>query len=151
MLVLPLHAGIFLHLSVHFPFLYIGSFCHEFKSLSFHYYGGGPIGATFTALGVIESAVVLSQLSEMYQAELEQTLLQGGVVTPEKPVSGNVSFSDLPKYPDYKLVFNNGRQDMEFTFLRSDREEIINPWADRTSTQVALNYMNDSDDKFVGS
>ena len=115
-----------------------------YRSSSFHYYGGyyggGPIGATFTALGVIESAVVLSQLSEMYQAELEQTLLQGGVVTPEKPVSGNVSFSDLPKYPDYKLVFNNGRQDMEFTFLRSDREEIINPWADRTSTQVALNY-----------
>ncbi|MBO4424431.1 MAG: hypothetical protein J5768_02850, partial [Spirochaetales bacterium] len=83
---------------------------------------------------------VLSQLSEMYQAELEHTLLQGGVVTPEKPVSGNVAFSNLPKYPDYKLVFNNGRQDMEFTFLRSDREEIINPWADRTSTQVALNY-----------
>ena len=111
-----------------------------YRNSSFYYYGGGPIGATFTALGVIESAVVLSQLSEMYQAELEHTLLQGGVIMPEKAVSGNVAFSDLPKYPDYKLVFNNGRQDMEFTFLRSDREEIINPWADKTSTRVALNY-----------
>ena len=111
-----------------------------YRTSSFYYYGGGPIGASFTALGVIESTIVLSQLSEMYQAELEHTLLQGGAVTPEKSVSGNVAFSNLPKYPDYKLVFNNGRQDMEFTFLRSDREEIINPWADRSSTQVAINY-----------
>ena len=107
---------------------------------SVYYRATGPVGAAFTALGVIESTVVLSQMSEMYQAELEHTVLQSGAVTPEKPVSGSVSFSNLPTYPDYKLVFNNGKQDMEFTFMRSDREEIINPWADRSSTQVALNY-----------
>ncbi|MBO4279834.1 MAG: hypothetical protein J5891_08545 [Spirochaetales bacterium] len=102
--------------------------------------GGGPVGAAFTALSTIETTIALSQMSDMYQAELERTLLQDTIITAEHPASGMVAFRGLPEYPDYKLVYNNGKEDMEFTFARSDRDEILHPWRDKSSTQVAFNY-----------
>ena len=109
-------------------------------------YGGiyvsasGPVGAAFTALSTIETTIALSQMSDMYQAELERTMLQDTTITPEQPAAGMVAFQNLPKYPDYKLVYNDGSRDMEFTFIRADREEILHPWRDKSSTQVAVNY-----------
>ena len=102
--------------------------------------GGGPVGAAFTALSTIETTIALSQMSDMYQAELERTLLQDTTVTPERPAAGMVAFQGLPKYPDYKLVYKDGKRDMEFTFARSDRDEILHPWRDKSSTQLAINY-----------
>ena len=102
--------------------------------------GSGPVGAAFTALSTIETTIALSQMSDMYQAELERTLLQDTTITPEHPAVGMVAFQGLPEYPDYKLVYDDSIRDMEFTFIRSDREEILHPWKDRTSTQVAVNY-----------
>ena len=102
--------------------------------------GGGPVGAAFTALSTIETTIALSQMSDMYQAELERTLLQDTTITPEHPAAGMVAFQGLPEYPDYKLVYNDGKRDMEFTFARSDRDEILHPWRDKSSTQLAINY-----------
>ena len=102
--------------------------------------GGGPVGAAFTALSTIETTIALSQMSDMYQAELERTLLQDTIITPEHPAAGMVSFQDIDHYPDYKLVYNDGKRDMEFTFARSDRDEILHPWRDKSSTQLAINY-----------
>ena len=102
--------------------------------------GGGPVGAAFTALSTIETTIALSQMSDMYQAELERTLLQDTTITPEHPAAGMVAFQGLPGYPDYKLVYNDGKRDMEFTFARSDRDEILHPWRDKSSTQLAINY-----------
>ena len=102
--------------------------------------GGGPVGAAFTALSTIETTIALSQMSDMYQAELKRAMLQDTTITPENPAAGMVAFQNLPKYPDYKLVYNDGRRDMEFTFVRSDRDEILHPWRDKSSTQLALNY-----------
>ena len=102
--------------------------------------GGGPVGAAFTALSTIETTIALSQMSDMYQAELERTLLQDTTITPEHPAAGMVAFQGLPGYPDYKLVYNDGKRDMEFTFVRSDRDEILHPWKDKSSTQIAFNY-----------
>ena len=102
--------------------------------------GGGPVGAAFTALSTIETTIALSQMSDMYQAELKRAMLQDTTITPENPAAGMVAFQNLPKYPDYKLVYNDGKRDMEFTFVRSDRDEILHPWRDKSSTQLALNY-----------
>ena len=102
--------------------------------------GSGPVGAAFTALSTIETTIALSQMSDMYQAELERTLLQDTTITSEHPAAGMVVFENLPKYPDFKLVYNDGSRDMEFTFIRADREELLHPWRDKSSTQVAVNY-----------
>ena len=102
--------------------------------------GGGPVGAAFTALSTIETTIALSQMSDMYQAELKRAMLQDTTITPENPAAGMVAFQNLPKYPDYKLVYNDGKRDMKFTFVRSDRDEILHPWRDKSSTQLALNY-----------
>ena len=102
--------------------------------------GGGPVGAAFTALSTIETTIALSQMSDMYQAELKRAMLQDTTITPENPAAGMVAFQNLPKYPDYKLVYNDGKRDMGFTFVRSDRDEILHPWRDKSSTQLALNY-----------
>ena len=102
--------------------------------------GGGPVGAAFTALSTIETTIALSQMSDMYQAELERTLLQDTVITPEHPAAGMVAFQGLPEYPDYKLVYKDGKREMEFTFARSDRDEILHPWKDKSATQLAINY-----------
>lgn len=102
--------------------------------------GGGPVGAAFTALSTIETTIALSQMSDMYQAELSRTLLQDTTITPEHPAAGMVAFQGLPEYPDYKLVYKEGKREMEFTFARSDRDEILHPWWDRTHSQVAINY-----------
>ena len=102
--------------------------------------GSGAIGAGFMALSTIESNIVLSQLSEMYQAELDRSMLQSTVITPAKAAVGTVTFTDIPKHPDYKLVYNDGTSDMQFTFSRSDREEILHPWRDKSYTQLAVNY-----------
>lgn len=102
--------------------------------------GSGPVGAAFTALSTIETTIALGQMSDMYQAELSRTLLQDTTITPEHPAAGMVVFQGLPDYPDYKLVYEDGKRDMEFTFARSDRDEILHPWWDKTSTQLAVNY-----------
>ena len=102
--------------------------------------GSGPVGAAFTALSTIETTIALGQMSDMYQAELSRALLQDTTIMPEKPAAGMVVFQGLPDYPDYKLVYEDGKRDMEFTFARSDRDEILHPWWDKTSTQVAVNY-----------
>ena len=102
--------------------------------------GGGPVGAAFTALSTIETTIALSQMSDMYQAELERTLLQDTIITSEHPAAGMVTFQGVPEYPDYKLVYKDGKRDMEFTFARSDRDEILHPWRDKSSTQIAFNY-----------
>lgn len=107
---------------------------------SFTISGSGAIGAGFMALSTIESNIVLSQLSDMYQAELDRTMLQSTVITPATPAVGTVTFTDIPKHPDYKLVYDDGSTDMEFTFSRSDREEILHPWRDRSYAQLAINY-----------
>ena len=107
---------------------------------SVYFHGSGPAGVALTAIGAIETTIALSQLADLYQAELDSTVLRSTVVAPDNPAAGNVYFSNIPRYPDYRLVYDNGNQDMEFTFLRSDREEIINPWADRSSLLVAFNY-----------
>ena len=109
-------------------------------SRSIYFHGSGPAGVALTAIGAIETTIALSQLADLYQAELDSTVLRSTVITPDNPAAGNVYFSDIPRYPDYKLVYDNGSQDMEFTFMRSDREEIIDPWADRSSLLVAFNY-----------
>ena len=110
------------------------------------YYGGmyvsagGPAGVAFTALSAIETTIALSQMSDMYQAELSRTLLQDTTITPEHPAVGMVAFQNLNDYPDYKLVYDDGKRDMEFTFIRSDREELLHPWRDKESSQLAVNY-----------
>lgn len=109
-------------------------------SRSVYFHGSGPVGAAITALGAIETTIALSQLADLYQAEIDSTVLRNAVIAPDTPAAGNVYFRDIPKYPDYKLVYDNGNQDMEFTFMRSDRAELIDPWADRSSLLVAFNY-----------
>lgn len=123
------------------------SFYHPYYGPYYGYpYGGmyisasGPVGAAFTALSTIETTIALSQMSDMYQAEMARTLLQDTTITPEHPAAGMVAFQDLDDYPDYKLVYNDGKRDMEFTFARSDREELLHPWRDKTSSQIAINY-----------
>ena len=123
------------HISIEYGIGYPVGFT---RSVYFH--GSGPAGVALTAIGAIETTIALSQLADLYQAELDSTVLRSMVITPESPAAGNVYFSNIPRYPDYRLVYDNGSQDMEFTFLRSDREEIINPWADRSSLLVAFNY-----------
>ena len=97
-----------------------------YYGFSFHSDAPGAT-ATFLALDTIQTAVVLSQLSSMEQAQLAGTLLASGTATKDRSNSGLVRFNRLPKYPDYKLVYDSGDKGMEFTFSRSDREEIINP------------------------
>ncbi len=96
--------------------------------------------ATSLALDTVETTIALSQLSSMEVAELSSTLLTSGPVTGTMNKAGLVRFAKLPKYPDYKLVYDNGNQNMEFTFSRSDREEIINPWKEKSGPIYALNY-----------
>ena len=123
------------HISIEYGIGYPVGFT---RSVYFH--GSGPAGVALTAIGAIETTIALSQLADLYQAELDSTVLRSTVITPENPAAGNVYFSNVPTYPDYRLVYDNGSQDMEFTFMRSDRNEIIDPWADRSSLLVALNY-----------
>lgn len=100
------------------------------------------VAITYAVLSTIETAVVMDQISDMKQAELNRTLLETAIVSPKSGASGRVCFTDLPKYPDYKVVYDNGNQNMQFTFSRSDRAEIINPWLDKSSSQFALNFLH---------
>lgn len=119
---------------------YRGPWSYSYWGPTVEISGSGAIGAGFIALSTIESAIVLSQLSDMYQAELDRTLLQSTVITPSTPAVGNVTFTNLPKYPDYRLAYEDGSRDMEFTFSRSDREDLLHPWRDRSTTRLAVNY-----------
>lgn len=112
---------------------------HGYYGFSFHSDDPG-VTATFLALDTIETTIVLSQLASMEQAELAETLLASGNATRNISNSGLVRFNRLPKYPDYKLVYDSGNQNMEFMFSRSDREEIINPWKEKSGAIYTLNY-----------
>lgn len=96
--------------------------------------------SVMTAIAAIEAGIAIDQLSEMYDAEAKDQVIQVPAKSNVSSVSGKVVFRNLPKYPDYKIVFANGRKDMDFVFSRTDREEIINPWKDRSSATFAVNY-----------
>ncbi len=96
--------------------------------------------ATFIALDTIENALAMNQLADMQSAEISNTLLQSGFVTSSSKLAGLVSFSDIPKYPDYKLSYRSTTEDMEFIFSRSDRAEIVDPWKEKSHPIFALNY-----------
>ncbi len=107
----------------------------------FSFYSDDPgVKATFLALDTIETTIVLGQLASMERAELAETMLVSGTASKQQSNSGLVRFNRLPKYPDYKLVYNNGEQNMEFRFSRSDREEIVNPWKEKSGAIYTLNY-----------
>lgn len=93
-----------------------------------------------TAISAIEAGIAINQLSSMYDAEMRNLVLQVPAKADVSSVSGKVIFQNIPKYPDYKLVFRNGKSDMEFIFSRTDRDEVIHPWKDKSSSIFALNY-----------
>ena len=95
---------------------------------------------TFTALSVIESAIAVDQLYSIYETDAINTMFTDGTVTPENPLSGMVYFHGLDKFPDYKVVYRGNGRNMEFTFSRTDREAIIDPWSDRKTSRLSLNY-----------
>lgn len=92
------------------------------------------------AYAILESSIAMSQLSELYNAELKGELLQVPATMNLASVSGKVLFRNLKKYPDYKIVFNNGKQKMDFVYSRTDRQEIIDPWSDKKTPVAAMNY-----------
>ncbi len=96
--------------------------------------------ATFIALDTIENALAMNQLADMQSAELSSTLLQSGFVSKSSKLAGLVSFSGIPKYPDYKLSYRSTSENMEFIFSRSDRAEIVDPWKEKSHPIFALNY-----------
>lgn len=96
--------------------------------------------AAVATLASIETAIAMDQLTDMYQAETSGEIIQVPNKTNLTSVSGKIVFDDIAKYPDYKVVFNNGKQKMSYVFSRSDREEIIHPWRDKKTTVLAFNY-----------
>ncbi|MCF0261769.1 MAG: hypothetical protein HUK23_02530 [Sphaerochaetaceae bacterium] len=118
---------------------FIYDYGYDFYGGSSHfiYSSDDPLFATLSA---IEATMVVSQLSDLYQAEEKSTILQCPTNIQVNSVSGQVKFNSLPKQPDYKLVFDNGKQKFEFIFSRADREEIINPLLDRSTPLIGLTY-----------
>ena len=117
------------------------SFYYGYPYYSYSIRTSNPlVNLTFTALSVIETSVAIDQLTEISQAAAEQSVFKSAIVTPEQSASGIVCFRNPKTYPDYRLVYRNGGKDMEFTFSRTDRQELANPWADKSRGQVALSY-----------
>ena len=117
------------------------SFYYGYPYYSYSIRTNNPmVNLTFTALSVIETSVAINQLTEISKASAEQAVLRSAIVTPEQSAYGIVNFRNPKTYPDYKLVYRNDGKDMEFTFSRTDRQELANPWADKSRGQVALSY-----------
>ena len=98
------------------------------------------LNLTLTSLSVIETGIALDQLSEMCETDAGSTMLTSGIASKGATVSGGVHFTNVPVYPDYKLVYRDGSSDNEFVFSRTDRDSIINPWADRSTGQLLMAY-----------
>jgi len=95
---------------------------------------------TFTTLSVIETSKAIEQMNQLQNAEIQSTMLRSSVASASRNVSGFVHFSNVPLYPDYKVVYEDGARRHEFTFSRTDRAEIISPWVDRSQPLLGLGY-----------
>lgn len=89
---------------------------------------------------VIGTTMAMKQYAAISEAQINHRMLSAPVEMKVKEASGQVYFNGLSEYPDYKLVFDNGRSDMSFLFSRTDREEILHPWMDRSKVLVGLDY-----------
>lgn len=82
---------------------------------------------------------------------LRENLLFSSQVRPNNDYSG-VVFFDGKEYPDYKIAYTKENGTNEFLFQRSDREEILNPWLDRSRLRMSLglNFKVTNGSKGVG-
>lgn len=74
---------------------------------------------------------------------LQENLLYTSTVNPDEPYAGLIFFPSDTKYPDYKIVFRNEPDSVDFVFSRTDREEILHPWTadkNRILNAVTLNF-----------
>lgn len=77
--------------------------------------------------------------NELTLSFLQQNLLYDTQVDPYKNYFGLLLFPVDKNAPDYKLSFrDHSNKTMEFFFSRTDREEIINPWLDKSKSRHSV-------------
>lgn len=117
-----------------------GRYGHRRYSNSYHnHHPILEIAGAIVGIGV--TAAVLSSIldDKDYTPEhLKNTLLYDRKINPGETYTGYF-MGTAEKFPDYKVRFSLGSdENPEFTFQRSDRTEIINPWSDPVSAKHSL-------------
>lgn len=82
----------------------------------------------------------LKRNNKEYLAFLEKTLLFSSTVKAGESYSGFFT-ADVSRGPDYKVVFDFSEDERaEFYFTRSDKDEILHPWKDKTRDRHSLSF-----------
>lgn len=96
-------------------------------------YGNAAIASAY-------SSMVMDRMYEKdadYLSFLQENLLYSYEI-PKSTVYNGIFFAAAKNAPDYKVVYNDGTDRLEFIFSRSDRFEVLHPWHDKSWNRHAV-------------
>lgn len=96
--------------------------------------------STDAIISMTNSYIALDNLQKQnknYIDFLEENLLFSSVI-PISEIYNGVFYVDEEKGPDYKVVINFSDENFIFYFSRSDKDEVLNPWKDKSYPRNSL-------------